>query len=239
MAASLRSWALAPKLHRACLSVMAWSLPNARHAEVRDQFLALDKNHNGSISLEELKKAMMVGSDPTANSDICKVFDLLPEEHHSEMHYSDFLAAMLCSHIALDDSLIRSTFQRFDRHHSGCVGSAELKAMLGSCYEGVDVDTLLIEAGASEELGAKLSESQFAEHLSTSRSALIAQQNSLRFDLGSGPVLLGRQGMSSPCIEKQAERQDIPDLLVADPSRSKIHIEAHAHHKQPACCIVQ
>merc|ERR1740116_539476 len=56
---SLRSWSAAPKLGRACASMMSWCLSNEQHAQVRDAFLAMDANHDGSISSSELRKVMV------------------------------------------------------------------------------------------------------------------------------------------------------------------------------------
>ncbi|CAK9080319.1 Hypothetical protein (Fragment), partial [Durusdinium trenchii] len=47
--------------------------------------------------------------------------DALRGTQREEIHYSDFLAAMMSTRIALHDDLLRSAFQRFDVDNEGYV----------------------------------------------------------------------------------------------------------------------
>merc|ERR1712203_612487 len=55
----LRQFGQASKFRRACLEMMAWSLSNEERAQVREYFVAMDKNKQGTITLAELKQVMI------------------------------------------------------------------------------------------------------------------------------------------------------------------------------------
>jgi calcium-dependent protein kinase len=132
----LSSWCAAPKLKRACTAMMAWSLTNHQQSKVRDYFLALDTDCNGTISRGELQAAMQ-DKFHMPEGELVKVFDILDGE---EIHYSDFLSAMISSCIVpVDDDLLRATFAKFDIDASGHVDSREFCRIFGDAFEWGDV----------------------------------------------------------------------------------------------------
>merc|ERR1740117_329976 len=74
------------------------------------------------------------------------VFDAMDNSHDEEIHYSEFLAAMCSSRIALHDELLQATFRRFDRDGSGYISLDNLREVLGDSFEGEEVQALLREA---------------------------------------------------------------------------------------------
>merc|ERR1712070_671390 len=102
------------------MSMMAWSLTNEQQATVRDHFLMIDSNHDGAVSLPELK-AVMVDKYGVPEAEVATVFNMFAETHDREVHYSDFLAAMACDNIELDEDLLHTTFQKFDTKGVGYI----------------------------------------------------------------------------------------------------------------------
>mmetsp|Transcript_28144 Transcript_28144/g.49885 ORF Transcript_28144/g.49885 Transcript_28144/m.49885 type:complete len:568 (+) Transcript_28144:74-1777(+) len=141
---ALRSWELAPKFQRVCHSMMAWSITNEHHAQVRDYFLALDKNHDGFISLGELQGVLVQElnmSEPEAS----EALQVLWRHGDQKISYSEFLAAMLYSNdddvnLAVDDDVLRSAFMNFDTDASGYIETNDLKHLLGERFEGEIVE---------------------------------------------------------------------------------------------------
>lgn len=158
---SIMSWINAPKLQRACLSMVSWSLTNSQHALVRDNFVALDRDHDGVIKFTEIKDAIAGCKGQPSDEkrkEVCEMLDRIPER---SLNYSDFLAAMTYSHINLDEVTLRSTFQKFDTDASGKMTVDNFAFFLGNSFEGEDVGTLVRQAGAVASDG-KISYAQFA-----------------------------------------------------------------------------
>merc|ERR1712137_612552 len=55
---SLCEFAKASQFKRICLSAMAWSVSSEEVAKVRSAFLEIDKDHTGTITLNELKSVL-------------------------------------------------------------------------------------------------------------------------------------------------------------------------------------
>ena len=110
-AAALLQFAEASQFRRACMSVMAWSLSNKERAEVRDMFLAMDTGRSGTITLGELKTALSKHFKVT-DEQIMPIFEALDTGNNEEIHYTEFLAAMVSTRIAMHDDLLAAIFLR-------------------------------------------------------------------------------------------------------------------------------
>lgn len=141
----LRQFAHAAKFRRCCMEMMAWSLSNEERSKVEEYFEELDTHHQGTICLEDLRH-VLVDKLHVTDQETCEIFHAMDTTHHDEIHYSDFLAAMVSTRIALHDDLLRATFQRFDIEHTGYITVENLRDVLGDTFEGLDVSKLLQEA---------------------------------------------------------------------------------------------
>jgi calcium-dependent protein kinase len=145
MMVALQQYNESPKFRRCCLNAMAWLLSNNETTKLREEFLAIDTDQQGTISLKELK-TMMVQKFKVAESDVVNIFNSVDANHDKEIHYSEFLAAMLASRIELNDKLLDNTFRNFDKDLTGYITSENLLDAFGADFEGVGVDTLVQEA---------------------------------------------------------------------------------------------
>merc|ERR1719235_2859566 len=75
-----------------------------------------------------------------------EIFDALDTNHDDEIHYNDFLAAMVSTRIAVHDDLLKQAFRKFDLDNTGYITVDNLKEVLGEHHEGEDVENLLKEA---------------------------------------------------------------------------------------------
>jgi len=146
---SIMSWASAPKLQRACLSMVSWSFTNKQHALVRDYFVALDKDHDGMIKLAQLKDAITENGVQPSNEKTKEVHEILDRISKTSMNYSEFLAAMTYRIINLDEATVHSAFQKFDTDSSGRMTTHDFTRLLGDSFEGEDLGALLGQAGVS------------------------------------------------------------------------------------------
>mmetsp|Transcript_45604 Transcript_45604/g.145524 ORF Transcript_45604/g.145524 Transcript_45604/m.145524 type:complete len:574 (-) Transcript_45604:91-1812(-) len=152
----------ASKFRRCCMEMMAWSLSNEERSRVRDYFVAMDKNNHGTITLQELKNVMM-DKFHIAEGETLKVFEALDSNHDESIHYSDFLAAMVNTRIALHDDLLRSAFRRFDADNSGYITLENLHLVVGDDFEGESVETMLAEADLLKD--NRISYAEFVAYL--------------------------------------------------------------------------
>eukprot|EP00929_Paragymnodinium_shiwhaense_P022909 TRINITY_DN1448_c0_g1_i1.p1 TRINITY_DN1448_c0_g1~~TRINITY_DN1448_c0_g1_i1.p1 ORF type:complete len:609 (+),score=144.33 TRINITY_DN1448_c0_g1_i1:156-1982(+) len=159
---ALRQYGNASKFKRCALNLMAWSLSNEERAKVRGCFLAMDKNHEGTITLAELKQVMETFSMP--ENETLEVFKALDSNGDCTIHYSDFLAAMLTHRIALHTDLLLSAFKRFDRDNTGFITADNLRDLLGDSYKGEQVEEIIKDADILQD--GKISYAEFVSHLS-------------------------------------------------------------------------
>merc|ERR1712039_20657 len=75
-----------------------------------------------------------------------RIFDTIDTNSDQEIHYSDFLAAMISTRIQLNDGLLKNAFARFDKDSSGYITVDNLREVLGDQFEGTEVSRLLKEA---------------------------------------------------------------------------------------------
>uniref|UniRef100_A0A7S0FJV3 Non-specific serine/threonine protein kinase n=1 Tax=Pyrodinium bahamense TaxID=73915 RepID=A0A7S0FJV3_9DINO len=159
---ALRSFKEATQFRRACLSVMAWSLTNEERAQVRDAFIEIDKSRQGTITMGELKQVLGQKFEVT-DEQIKPIFEALDTSHNEEIHYSEFLAAMVSTRIAMHDDLLSATFRRFDIDNSGFITQDNMRTVLGESFDGAEVEELMKEADVSND--GKISYEEFIEYM--------------------------------------------------------------------------
>jgi len=115
---------------KCCLKTMAWSLTNEERAKVCQFFIRMDTTQQGTITLAELKDVMINKfqiSEQTTND----TFQALDSNSDQAIHYSDFLAAMVNTHIDIDDSVLKHAFKRFDVDSSGFITADNILDLTG------------------------------------------------------------------------------------------------------------
>jgi len=150
IAEALVGFAEASNFRRACMSVMAWSLTNEERAKVRDAFLRIDTNRTGTITLKELKDVLVKEFD-VEDEKSQQIFAALDTAQNDEIHYSEFLAAMVSTRIAMHDGLLKATFEKFDVDATGFISLDNLKEVLGDSFDGEEVNRLVAEADRDKD----------------------------------------------------------------------------------------
>eukprot|EP00929_Paragymnodinium_shiwhaense_P018171 TRINITY_DN1282_c1_g1_i1.p1 TRINITY_DN1282_c1_g1~~TRINITY_DN1282_c1_g1_i1.p1 ORF type:complete len:536 (+),score=126.76 TRINITY_DN1282_c1_g1_i1:72-1610(+) len=155
---ALADFGKASAFRRACMNVMAWSLTVEERQKVRQAFLELDKDQTGTIKLWEFKQALdqhFKLDDEQAEA----AFAALDTSQTDEIHYSEFLAAMCSTRVAMHDDLLKNTFKRFDKDNSGYITADNLRDVLGS----QDVQAILEEVDRNTD--GKISYEEFLGYL--------------------------------------------------------------------------
>jgi calcium-dependent protein kinase len=160
--AAFQQYSKAPRFRRCCLIAMAWLLTNKETETVREEFIAIDTDRQGTISLGELR-AVMVNKFSVRDADVVNIFQAMDVNHDDEIHYHEFLAAMLSTRIEVNDKLLQSTFRNFDKGLTGYITIENLKDSLGNDFEGQQVETLLEEVDVLKE--GRISFPEFAAYV--------------------------------------------------------------------------
>jgi Ca2+-binding EF-hand superfamily protein len=188
---ALANFGQASAFRRACMNVMAWSLSNEERTKVRDAFLAMDKDQTGVIKLWEFKKALETQFH-LSDEQALAAFKALDANHTDEIHYSEFLAAMCSTRIALHDDLLKMTFKRFDTDNSGFITAANLREVLGESLEGKQVDQIIADVDKSHD--GKISYEEFltyiknpAQHTDDAHADVAARIIDTRLEKGDSP----------------------------------------------------
>ncbi|CAK9071962.1 unnamed protein product [Durusdinium trenchii] len=237
---ALCSFSESSAFRRACLSVMAMSLSNEDRQEVHKAFLEIDQDHSGTITLSELK-SVLEDKFHIKDDAVARTFHSLqsPMSRREEIHYSDFLAAMMSTRIALHDDLLRSAFQRFDVDNEGYVTKKKLRMLLGDSLSEDELDDVMNEVDADHD--GRISMNEFVEYLHHRRSNekhLEAAHKAIDREL-KRPC--GRRDPSAPVIPVR-ERRRSSVIVKKNSSRSTLESAASnvltkvADACQPYCC---
>jgi calcium-dependent protein kinase len=166
---ALKRFRRVSKFRRCCMKMLAWSLSNEERAKVRNDFLSLDADHSGGITLSELKHVMIDKLHVADELETLQVFEALDYNHDQEIHYSDFLAAMVDSQINLNEQHLNAVFRRFDADHTGYITLDNLKEVLGSRVDGENVEVFMKDVKQCKE--GQISFSEFSSYLRSMEGA--------------------------------------------------------------------
>mmetsp|Transcript_179105 Transcript_179105/g.568247 ORF Transcript_179105/g.568247 Transcript_179105/m.568247 type:complete len:695 (-) Transcript_179105:110-2194(-) len=168
---ALCAFGQASAFRRACMSMMAWSLTVEERAKVSDAFIEMDTSKTGTITLSEFKE-VLEKKFHLEDEHIKEVFKSLDVNQTDEIHYSEFLAAMVSTRLALHDNLLRQTFKRFDVDNSGYITADNLRVVLGETFEGQEVEKIMLEADLKHD--GRISYDEWIDYL---KNGNIATEN--------------------------------------------------------------
>lgn len=92
-------------------------------------FIALDKNGDGSLSLDELK----IGLGKMENGEtLLELLKAADTDNSGQIDYTEFIAATLDAQVYMKANYLRTAFDMFDKDKSGKIDITELMDMLGT-----------------------------------------------------------------------------------------------------------
>eukprot|EP00971_Amphidinium_carterae_P017953 353922-Amphidinium_carterae.1 len=145
---AMSNFAHSSRFRRGCLSAMAWSLTSEERQNVEEAFMELDVDRCGSIKLWQMQQVPSLsegsGGLPRKvlenrfhvdHAEVALIFQAMDPAHQDEIHYSEFLAAMVSTRIQLHDTLLRDTFRRLDTHKTGYITQEDIVEVFGEPFE--------------------------------------------------------------------------------------------------------
>jgi calcium-dependent protein kinase len=142
---AFRKFADSSLFQRATREMATHSLAPEDRSRIEEEFLELDTDHSGTLTLEELREVMVV-EQGMPESQFRDTFAAMDFHNDGEITYADFLAAACFELIPVDQTQLKETFDRFDADHSGYISAENLQEILGPKLGGIDVRHFIGEA---------------------------------------------------------------------------------------------
>jgi len=154
---NLQAFQAANRLKKAACTVIAQHLSDAAIKDLREMFYALDKNGDGTISMEEMNQGIkkMGVEDAELTSLLNQIMRDVDSDGSGAIDFSEFLAAAIDEHHHIQEDVCWSAFRVFDVDGNGKITKDELAEILsgGQCkqlQEAFDVDRAEIENVVAE-----------------------------------------------------------------------------------------
>jgi len=145
----LTDFTLASGFRRTCLNMVAWSLTKEERAQLREGFEQFDKNGEGKIKLKDMRRVLEDQYELENMSDEVKALfaaaDRMEDQELTEIHYTDFLGAVLQGRVQMHMSALWAAFDRFDVEGKGVLTREGLQKVLGSDVDGPSIDEVMSE----------------------------------------------------------------------------------------------
>ena len=107
---------------------IAFSTPPSKLEELRRLFGEIDVNGDGTISLEEFRRAM---ASKLPEKKVDRIFHAMDLSKAGEVDYSEFLSAALNQKRNLVSPSISAAFSLLDTDHDGFITTSDLNTLLG------------------------------------------------------------------------------------------------------------
>jgi calcium-dependent protein kinase len=156
-------------LRSLAFQVVARKATTSEIMELRDMFHSIDVNHDGIISVEELKQGL--GSHYNGK-EIEEWFAHADVDQDGTINYTEFLAATLEGKGELELERIAEAFEIFDKEGKGYITPTNLREILGGCEDSDYIDKLIQEADANQD--GRISFGEFKDVMLGQRKAQIA-----------------------------------------------------------------
>lgn len=167
---SLDSYRDNPELKKLALQAIAHKATTEEVQKLREVFHNIDKDHDGTITMQELNQALRKNY---GENDVNELFKNVDVDESGSIDYTEFLAATLEAHGSMEEERIREAFQIFDRSNSGYITKADLRKILGKDADPCYVEGLINEVDANKD--GKISFSEFKAVFDTKTKARVAE----------------------------------------------------------------
>ncbi len=137
---SLKNYKNSNKLKKAVLTFIASRLKEDEIKDLKEIFFAIDKNQDGTLTVEEVKEGLSKLKDTNIN--VQEIFNSIDTDGSGVINYTEFLAATIDQKVYLKEERLYEAFRAFDTDGSGKISVKELKTILKSDDDSLFVDMI-------------------------------------------------------------------------------------------------
>lgn len=119
----------ANNLKRAVLTFIASRLKDEDVMPLKEIFMSLDSDQNGTLTMEEVKQGISQLAD-IRYINVEEIFKSLDTHRTGVVHYTEFLAAAMDPTIYLKEERLYEAFKAFDKHGIGRISINDLKEVI-------------------------------------------------------------------------------------------------------------
>jgi len=112
------------------LTFIASRLKDDEIKSLTDIFNSLDKNKDGTLTLEEVREGMDKLGFKDKNIDIEEIFKSIDTDRSGVINYTEFIASTMDQKLYLKEEKLYEAFKTFDKDGSGKISIEELKQIL-------------------------------------------------------------------------------------------------------------
>ncbi|TVU04808.1 hypothetical protein EJB05_47943, partial [Eragrostis curvula] len=140
--ARLQQFSAMNKFKKKALGVVARNLPVEELDKYVQMFRLMDKDHNGNLSLEELKEGLHINGQPVPESEIKMLLEAADTDGNGTLDCDEFVTVSLHLKKMTNDEYLASAFKYFDKDGSGFIELDELREELGPSDQEVILDII-------------------------------------------------------------------------------------------------
>lgn len=148
MVTGMGKFVLYGELKKTILMTMAYTMDKSSLHELREIFTSLDSSGSGTVSLVDLNVALKrMHSDKQLDDETLeKLFHGIDVDESGQIHYNEFLAAVVESQGLITMEHLADAFDRLDGDEKGYISKDDLKNLLGTDYNEERVEKMINEA---------------------------------------------------------------------------------------------
>uniref|UniRef100_A0A6U6K7F4 Calmodulin n=1 Tax=Odontella aurita TaxID=265563 RepID=A0A6U6K7F4_9STRA len=192
----LQNFADHSEIKKTILMTMAYTMDKSSLNELRDLFTVLDSKGTGTITLVDLKNALgkMHSDKHMDDKTIEKLFQGIDVDRSGQIHYNEFIAAVVESQGLITMEHLAVAFDRLDSSGKGYISKDDLRNMLG-----VDCDENMVNKMMDEADMKKNGQIDYDEFLRLMFEDITKGVDAVgRPDIGSNAVMTEKLGVIGP-----------------------------------------
>lgn len=127
---NLKAFRAQNKLKKAALTVIAFELSEESLKDLKDMFMALDADNDGTLTAQELKQGILKAGIKEMPDNLTEIMKDLDSDGSGFIDYTEFLAATLSRRQYMQEDIVWSAFRAFDKDGNGQISRSELAQVL-------------------------------------------------------------------------------------------------------------